>query len=110
MTRQLWPTTSELRAGGRRRYRLVFARETLEAVLFPRDSVLALALTAATAIFPIVVQICGLRNIDSGLWASLLVGVAAALLGLDKVAKATVQNCKVWPYLEVKPNRLFQSV
>ena len=45
---------------------------------------LALSLTAAAAIFPIVVQIFGLRNIDSGLWASLLVGVAAALLGLDK--------------------------
>jgi len=48
----------------------------------------AVALTAAGALVPIIAHIWKAREpsstVDSGLWASLFVGLAAALIGLDK--------------------------
>jgi hypothetical protein len=45
---------------------------------------LAVALTSAAAIVPIFGQLFKSETFKSGLWASLLVGLAAALLALDK--------------------------
>jgi hypothetical protein len=44
----------------------------------------AVLLTSAGAIVPIIGQIFGSKTLSTGLWASVLVGAAAALLALDK--------------------------
>jgi hypothetical protein len=44
----------------------------------------AVVLTSAAAIVPIIGQLLGKEVLKNGLWASLLVGLAAALLALDK--------------------------
>jgi hypothetical protein len=45
---------------------------------------LAVVLTSGAAIVPIIGQISGKPALNNGLWASLLVGIAAALLALDR--------------------------
>lgn len=45
---------------------------------------LALVLTAVGGLLPVIANLIGSTGLNNGLWASLMVGIAAALFGLDK--------------------------
>jgi len=60
--------------------------KTWKAKLSRTIQLVALTSTALAGLFPVIVQVAGLglQNTNTGLWSSALVGLAAAVIGLDK--------------------------